>query len=157
MGVGQEQGAGAVYYRFTDANGTIHIVDSIDGVPRALRGRAQRVEYEAQPPASVLRLSSSLTGWQTFGLGFAAALVVVLLFKRLPKTMRLVLRFAIVGAFAALLVGAYLGWMRRSTGASPDALATPGAVLEDARSAVAKMNARVQAEQAEIKEAEQAK
>jgi hypothetical protein len=157
MGAGQEQGAGTVYYRFADAKGTVHVVDSIDGVPYALRGRAQRVEYEAQPAASALRLPSSLTRWQTFGLGFAAALVVVFLFKRLPKTMRLVLRFAIVGAVAALLVSAYLGWMRRSTGASTDALATPGALLEDARSAVAKMNARVQAEQAEIKEAEQAK
>jgi hypothetical protein len=91
------------------------------------------------------------------GLGFVAALLVTFLFRRLPGTMRLVLRMSIIGGVIVLLGGAYLGWMRRATGQSHDALASPTAIIDDAKEAVDKMNARIAAEQAEIKEAEQAK
>jgi hypothetical protein len=155
--VGKEQASAAVYYRFQDSAGRVHIVDSLDAVPQALRPQAQRIEYQAQPDTVGAHLPRALTSWQTFGLGFIAALLVVFLFRRLPGTMRLVLRFGIIGALIALMAGAYLGWMRRATGASSDALATPGALIDDAKNAVAKMNARVKAEQAELKEAEQAK
>jgi hypothetical protein len=47
--------------------------------------------------------------------------------------------------------------MRRTTGQSRDAMASPSAIIDDAKGAVDKMNARMAAEQAEIKEAEQAK
>ncbi|HEX3853381.1 MAG TPA: hypothetical protein VHW01_20595, partial [Polyangiaceae bacterium] len=64
---------------------------------------------------------------------------------------------SIIGGVIVLLGGAYLGWMRRATGQSHDALASPTAIIDDAKEAVDKMNARIAAEQAEIKEAEQAK
>jgi hypothetical protein len=70
--------------------------------------------------------------------------------------MRFVLRIAIVGGVVALLGGAYLGWLRREAHQSDDLLAGPGALIGDAKDAVAKMNARMQAEQAELKETEQA-
>jgi hypothetical protein len=157
MGVGKGSASAAVYYRFRDASGRTHIVDSLDSVPQASRPQAQRIEYQPQPEPSALQLPHTLSTWQTFGLGFVAALLVVFLFRRLPGTMRLVLRLSIIGAVFVLLGGAYLGWMRRTTGQSRDALASPTAIIDDAKSAVEKMNARMAAEQAEIKEAEQAK
>ena len=150
---------GARYYRFQDAGGRVHIVDSIDAVPHALRAHATCIEYHDEPSSLLpsALVPHGLSQYQTFGLGFAAALLVAFVFSRLPGSLRLVMRVAIVGAVVALLVGAYFGWMRRTTQQSTDAFAGPGALLEDAKQSVAKMNARIQAEQAEIKEAEQAK
>jgi hypothetical protein len=124
-------------------------------VPQALRSSAVCIEYREQPDAPSGVLPRGLTGLQTFGLGFGAALLVALVFKKLPGTMRLLLRVTIIGGFVALLGGAYLGWVRRTTQQSNDVLAGPGAMIDDAKQAVAKMNARIQAEQAELKETEQ--
>ncbi len=157
MAEARERAPRAVYYRFEDANGRIHLVDSLDSVPLSWRARAQRIEYQVEPAASGVPLPRSLTFWQTFGLGFTAALLIALVFRRLPGTMRLALRFAIIGGVLALLAGAYLGWVRRATGSSRDTMATPGALIDDARDAVGKMNARITAEQNELNEAERAK
>jgi hypothetical protein len=156
--------SGAQYYRFEDASGRVHLVDSIDSVPQALRAHATCIEFRDEPtqlPSIVSRGSSlvphGLSGYQTFGLGFAAALLVALLFSRLPGTRRLVVRLALLGGVVALLAGVYFGWLRRTAGQSSDTFAGPGALIEDTKAAVAKMNARSQAEQAELKEIEQAK
>ena len=157
MGVGKDSASAAVYYRFQDTSGRTHIVDSLDDVPQASRAQTQRIEYQPRAEPSVLQLPRTLSTWQTFGLGFGAALLLVFLFRRLPGTMRMVLRLSIIGGVLVLLSGAYLGWMRRATGQSRDALASPSTIIDDAKAAVEKMNARMAAEQAEIKEAEQAK
>ena len=156
MGVGKEQ-PGAVYYRFQDSSGRLHIVDSLESVPQALRPQAQRVAYSAAPTTATSFIQHGLSSWQMFGLGFAAALLVVVVFKRLPGTMRIVLRLAIVGGIVCLLAGGYLGWMRRVTGQATDALGAPAQIIDDAKNAVAKMNARQEADQAQLKEIEQAK
>jgi hypothetical protein len=149
---------GARYYRFQDASGRVHLVDSIDSVPQALRSHAACIEYPVEPAGIVNAIGHrELSGYQIFGLGFAAALIVVFVFSRLPGTLRLVVRLAIVGGLGALLVGAYFGWLRRTSQQSTDLLAGPGTLITDAKDAVGKMNARIQAEQAELKEAEQAK
>ena len=157
MGVGREQQGAAVYYRFEDSSGRVHIVDSLDSVPQALRPHAQRVAYTEQPASASALLAHGLSSWQMFALGFGAALLVVLMFKRLPGTMRIALRIAIVGGIVCVLAGGYLGWMRRATGQGTGALATPAQMIEDAKNAVAKMNARQEADQAQLKEIEQAK
>jgi hypothetical protein len=165
--MGTDKGCGAAspagarvarYYRFQDASGGTHIVDSIDSVPQASRANAQCIEYAAQPDAptdlgSVLAHGPS--GWQSFGLGVTATLLVVLVFRKLPGTMRLVLRVGVIGGVVALLAGAYLGWLRRTTQQSGDAFSGPGSIIDDAKQAVAKMNARTQAQQTELKEIEQ--
>ena len=136
----------------------MHLVDSLADVPQVNRARATCVEY---PPegSSLSRLlpKQAASGWQMFGLGFGAALVVAFVVARLPGSMRWLARVAIVGGLVTVLGGAYLGWVRRQSGQSNDVLASPSAMIEDAKSAVAKMNARVQAEQAELKETEQAR
>lgn len=155
---------GARFYRFQDASGRVHLVDSIDSVPSALRSRAACIEYPAEPAGLASALThggssavSSLSPYQTFALGFGAALVVAFVFSRLPGTLRLFLRLAIVGGLVALLAGAYFGWMRRTTQQSDSMLAGPGALIGDAKRAVDQMNARMRAQQAELKEIEQAK
>ena len=151
---------GPRFYRFQDAGGRVHLVDSLDSVPQALRGHAVCIEYResdspTELPGALVRGAPS--GYQLFGLGFAAALVVVFVFSRLPGTLRLVVRCAIAGGLVALFAGAYFGWLRRTAGQSQDALAGPGALIHDAKQAVDQMNARMGAQQAQLKEIEQAK
>ena len=156
MGVGREQST-AVYYKFQDSSGRLHIVDSLESVPQALRPHAQPVSYSEQPTTVASVLQHGLGAWQMFGLGFGVALLVVLVFKRLPGTMRVVLRLAIVAGLVCLLAGGYLGWLRRATGQGSDALATPAQIINEARSAVTKMNDRTRADEAQLKEIEQTK
>jgi hypothetical protein len=47
--------------------------------------------------------------------------------------------------------------LRRTTAQSSEAFAGPGALLDDAKQAVAKMNAHIQEEQTQLKEIEQTK
>lgn len=149
---------GARFYKFQDASGRLHVVDSINDVPQANRAHATCVEY-APESSSIAQLlgARGTNGWTMFGLGFAAALLVAFAVTRLPGSMRFLARMAIVVGLVALLGGAYLGWIRRQSGQSSDAFTSPSALIEDAKSAVAKMNARTRAEQAELKEAEQAR
>ena len=161
------QRTGAVFYRFTDAKGTVHIVDSMDRVPMAERARAERVRYDDWTPvngeqqypqfSSLLHRADGLSGWQMFGLGAGTVLLLVLLFRLLPGARGTVLRLAIVLGIAAVLGGAYLGWTRRVAHQSNDLLASPGALIEDAKGAVEKMNARVKEQDTQLKEAEQTK
>ena len=45
-------------------------------------------------------------------------------------------RVIIIGGGIVLLGGAYLGWMRRTTGQSRDAMASPSAIIDDAKAAM---------------------
>jgi hypothetical protein len=166
VGSSGEQRGGAVFYRFTDSSGTVHIVDSLDRVPAAQRERAERIQYDDslnngeaphQHSVSVLQPPAGLSGWPMFGLGAGAVLLMVVLLRVLPGARGTLLRAAIALAVVALLGGAYLGWARRVTHQSGDLLASPSALMDDAKSAVEKMNARLKDQQRQLKEAEQSK
>lgn len=143
-------GKSAVFYRYRDASGRVHIVDSLDRVPTALRGKVERVEYQEETPVNGLLPSQAPSGWQAFALGAVAALLLWFAFKKLP-------RWVLVAGIGVVLCGAYFGWVRRTAQVSSDAFASPSAMIDDAKLAVEKMNARLQAQQAELKEAERAK
>jgi len=148
----------ARFYRFEDAQGRLHLVDSIDSVPQALRAHAACIEYRADATDFSRQITQAgPNAARIFGLGALAALLVLLVFWRVPATRRLAVRLAILAGVVALLGGAYFAWLRRNAGLSSDALATPSALIDDAKAAVAKMNARTQAEQNELKETERAK
>lgn len=154
----QDSAHGARFYRFEDAQGRLHLVDSIQSVPPALRARAVCIEYRADAPDFSRQIAqASPNAARIFWLGALAALLVLLLFWRSPGTRRLATRLAILAGVVALLGGAYFAWLRRNAGLSNDTLATPSALIEDAKAAVAKMNARTEAEQNELKETERAK
>ena len=166
------QPAKAMFYRFTDPSGRVHIVDSLDLVPQALRSHAHAISYDeesalpalpsapgvASAPATFPERLRALPTWQLAVLAVGAALLIELSFRRMPGALRLLLRVALVAGVVALASSAYFGWLRRTTGQSgAGSLATPGALLDDAKGAVEKMNARVRAQQAELKEIEQTK
>jgi hypothetical protein len=158
-GARPEQSGKAVFFRFTDQSGRVHIVDSLDLVPQAARGAAERVRYGEETAQNRLPTVPNLAGWQIFALGMGTALLIGLLFRRLPGLLGTLIRVAIVAGVLVLASGAYFGFIRQTTQQSGGgaALATPGALIDDAKSAVDKMNAGMRAQQAELKEIEQAK
>lgn len=126
------------FYRWVDAQGTVHVVSSLDAVPAAERARMEEVSLQgrASPPGVS---SGFVPEWGSVALGFGAGVLLVLV---LPHRWKWVTRFAAVLATGALLSGAYLALVRRSTGADDGSLlATPSAIIEDARAAVEKANA----------------
>jgi hypothetical protein len=141
------------FYRWVDEHGTVHVSQSLDAVPAAERERLQTVELDGTYGAPA---SSGSGGFKpdaaSFALGFGAALLLSFL---VPQRWRGVTRVvAIVGAIV-LATGAYLGWIRRSTGGDPNAvLASPSALIQDAKAAVEKVNERQRLQQQELQEIE---
>jgi hypothetical protein len=143
--------AGAsVYYRFNDAQGRLHIVDSLDKVPAPLRARAERIELVAPSRESTSWRTG--THWTSFGLGVGAALVLVLVFLSLRRGWSPLLKLGLVIGAIALLAGAYFGWIRRQSGQSDSVLASPSALIDDARKAVDQANRRNREQEEALKE-----
>lgn len=120
------------------------IVDSLDAIPAAERARAERISYESSPRAPIQALDGARVGvdWPSFAAGFGCALLlglVLLVFRRTSSPFARLIAFALA---AAVIGGSYLGWLRRSTGQSEALLATPSAVIDDARRAVERLQTR---------------
>lgn len=144
------------FYRWVDAEGRLHVVSSLDAVPSAERARAERVTLNGQTALGGAVPSTPASDWRlepsSFGLGFGAALLLSLLFRLLPHGWRSFSRIAVVLGVAALLAGLYLGAIRRATGAKDGgALATPGALIDDAKAAVEKLNQRQKEQDEELR------
>lgn len=144
------------FYRWVDAQGRLHVVSSLDAVPSGERARAERVTLSADTSLDRVAAVTPATEWRlepgSFGLGFGAALLLSLLFRLLPNGWRSLSRVAIVLGVAALLTGLYLGAIRRATGAKDASpLATPSALIEDAKAAVEKLNQRQKQQDEELR------
>jgi hypothetical protein len=142
----------SVYYRYEDAQGRLHIVDSLAGVPAPLRARAERVELAA--PSHQPSSPHSGTHWTSFGLGIGAALLLVLLFVSARRGSGALLRFGLVIGAAALLGAAYFGWIRRQSGHSESVFASPSALIDDARKAVDQADRRNREQDEALREIE---
>ena len=140
------------FYRWVDGQGRLHVVSSLDAVPATDRGKATRVlvnGVDSYPTTSAL---SWRPDWASFAVGFGAALLVALACRMLPGSMRWVTRLALVVAVGALLTGAYLGAVRRSSGMpGASAFAAPSALIEDAKAAVEQVNQRQKQQDEEIR------
>jgi hypothetical protein len=145
--------AGAsVYYRYQDAQGRLHIVDSLAGVPGPLRARAERIELAA--PSKQPTSSPAGTHWTSFGLGIGAGLLLVLLFLSVRRGSGALLKAGLVIGAALLLGAAYFGWIRRQSGHAESAFASPSALIDDARKAVDQANRRNREQDEALKEIE---
>jgi hypothetical protein len=136
------------FYRWVDANGTVHVVDSLDAVPAVERVRMQEVSLQGRAtPASTAGFQLD---WGSAALGFGLGLLVALL---LPRSWKGVTRVAVVLGVGALLVGGYLSALRRSTGADTSSLlSSPGAIIQDAKAAVQKANEAQRTRERELEE-----
>jgi hypothetical protein len=148
------------FYRWVDTDGRVHVVSSLEAVPANRRDKVELVSLNAEsalprytPPGAPLGFQLE---WLSFGLGFAAALAFALVFRFLPNGWKTLTRFAIVLGLGALVSGLYLAAIRRQTGATDGGvLASPSALIEDARGAVDKMTARQKQQEEELKKIQQ--
>jgi hypothetical protein len=148
------------FYRWVDGQGRTHVVASLDEVPLAERAGAASVSLNGEDAVGRYTAPvapSSSPPWQpewiSFGVGFGLALVLALIFRCLPGSMRWVTRIALVLGAMALLMGVYLGLIRRTAGLKGDqVLTSPSALIQDARSAVEQMNGRQKQQDEELRQ-----
>jgi hypothetical protein len=132
-----------VYYRWTDSDGRLHIVSSLDAVPIAARPKVERLELSVPHPPSVVERaqavsSSSAAHWLLLAAGVGLVLLVASRF--MPSGLRWLAKLGAIALVAALLGGLYLGALRRSVGSSSSLLASPSAIIDDTKRAVEKVN-----------------
>ena len=139
--------SGQKFYRYTDKNGRLVIVDSPDKLPKSALPHAEEVQLQ-EGPSAVERLqatqnSQAATGFSlpsfAFGLGLALLLVVLALVLKRAGALFIAKILAIVAVVAAL-GGLYLGLLRKSTGQSDALLASPQDIIDDAKRTVEKAN-----------------
>jgi hypothetical protein len=147
---------GTTFYRYHDGRGRIVIVDSLERVPSSSRGSLETVVLArpAEPIASLQELSEQNLHWPSFAVGAGCMLLAGLAWIGLRRLGHPLLRYSLLGGLVLLGAGAYFGWLRRSTGQSESLVSSPAALIEDARSAVEKMNARAREQQRVLKELE---
>lgn len=147
----------AVFYRYRDASGRVVIVDSLDRVPARARSSAQPIALET-PHAPSFVLPESLgrgeLHWPSFGAGAACALIAGLVLLGVLRGRGPLVRWLLLGGVALLGAGAYFGWVRRTTGHAGAALESPATLIDDARSAVEKMNERSREQERVLRELE---
>lgn len=83
----------------------------------------------------------------SFAMGFAGALSVVLILAMARRTGRILLKVGMFVLIAALISGAYFAWLRRAAGLGDTKLASPQAMIEDARDAAKAMEKRLKDQQ----------
>jgi len=129
-------GSDGVYYRYRGPDGRIVIVDSLNDVPQAQRGQVERIQYaeSASPLAAAAR--SFRLDWPSAALGFGVAILLGAAVVASRRGSRVVLGVAVVLVLMVAGTGAYLGLIRKSTGQGDSPLASPSAVIDDARRAV---------------------
>lgn len=143
-------GRGQVFFRYRGADGREYITDSAQAVPSDHSGSVEVVALE--PPAKGL-----LEGIDSFSLllGMTAGALMSPFFGMLVRRGGWILKLFLLVALVGLGTAAYLGVLRRSTGLGTGPLASPGALIEDARRAVEQLNTRVRERDQELKKLEQ--
>jgi uncharacterized membrane protein (Fun14 family) len=143
-------GSGQVFYRYTSPDGRLVITDTPPGGAGPAGGPSEVVVLEPPPPKSVLSGLEMRSLWVGVVLGILAGFLLSWALRVVPR----IGRFLIGAAVLAVGALAYLGWIRRSTGLSQDLAATPQALVDDAKRAVEKMNARIREQDEELKKVE---
>lgn len=125
------------FYRYDTADGRTVITDSLSDLPAAERARVERITLAPDHArAESVTTSKLAVDWPSFAAGFAAAAVLVAIGWAITRGSLRWLAFVLLAGGALLGASAYLGLLRRSTGLGTSALATPSAVIDDARRAV---------------------
>jgi hypothetical protein len=150
-----ETSEGATYYRYDD-HGRVVIVDSLARVPAAARHSARPIALPPPPaPAGALQqILEAPAGlhWPSFAAGVGCSVIALLLALSFQRGMRRLMRYALFAGAVAVGAAAYFGWVRRSSGEDAALFASPKAMIEDARSAVEKMNQRTREQQKVLEE-----
>jgi hypothetical protein len=145
------------FYRWEDAQGRVHISSTLDGVPQSDRASSARIELRGEESLSHYAAPRAPlhVDWPSFAAGFGVAAIFGLVLRSLPERVRWVWRLAVIAGVGALLAGAYLAALRREAGLGDgSALASPAALVDDAKVAVKRMNERLEQRDEELRKIE---
>jgi hypothetical protein len=110
----------AAFYRWKDTQGLVHVVDSPDKVPEESRASAERVVLATSVKSSATDDHSTFFGnvrieWESFGAGFAAAIVLGFVFVIARRTKKPLLELGVLVAVAAVIAVIYFGWVKQQS------------------------------------------
>lgn len=131
------------------------IVDSLSKVPSGARGTLEGITLS--PPERGPSLPGGVAHelhWPSFAAGAACVLVLGLVSFGSRRLHGRALRIGLALGAIALCAGAYFGWARRMAGQSGGLLASPEALIDDARDAVDRMNERSREQERVLQELE---
>jgi hypothetical protein len=142
------------FFTYEDGDGHVFVVDSLEQIPAKYREIAKQLSLEdarreiaklekkgLKDAKEVQREVGDVIPFvkdldlPSVAVGFASAMVMVLAVSIVKRIGRFALKVALIVVILSLLVFAYLGWLRRAAGLSDDALASPKAIIEDAKKA----------------------
>lgn len=145
-GGGAERGVtgDATFYRYRDPQGRVVIVDSLARVPGGSRNAVETVVLARPEPSALTVADTTIRGLHgpSFAAGAGCALLLTLAWLGLRRVGSRLLRLSLLAGLLVLGAGAYFGWLRRVSGHEGPLFASPAALIDDARSAVQKMNER---------------
>jgi hypothetical protein len=149
---------GSSFYRYRDEQGQMVAVDSLARVPPQLRGSAEPMALTsgARPESPQSAFIRELHGPSFLAGAFATLALGILLLALRRRAQRLV-RIVVVLGLVLLGGGLYFGWVQRTASQSSDLFSSPRTLIEDARSAVEKMNQRTREQQEALQELEREK
>jgi hypothetical protein len=124
------------FYRYKGPDGRIVVVDSLSEVPAAQRPNAERIHYAEPPTPIAVATRDWRFDWPSAGLGFGVAILLGIAVMASRRGSRAVLGIALLLVLMIAGTGAYLGLIRKSTGQGDSVLASPSAMIDDARRAV---------------------
>jgi hypothetical protein len=150
---------GEEFFRYTDAGGVMHIVDSLEKVPPEKRESVEKLMLEKssqminKAKAAIEARSkddipflSDVHG-PSFLFGVVLALGLMTVFKVVWGGMKTLFKLAITVAVVVALSGMYFGWVKE--GGSPKEL------VEDAKKAASAAQKKIEEEKANLKKAEE--
>lgn len=172
-----------VFYRYEGPDGRVQLVDNLEKLPPEARAKAQRLDFpgsgksalggaledllseEITMPRDGATSTASVPSmhWPSFviglGAGVGAVLILRLLFSPGSSSFgkRLLVSTALVIGLAAVLGGLYLGWLRKSTGQSDGALATPQQIIDDAKRTMKQVEQRRKEQEQQLDDLEHVK
>lgn len=147
---------GIELWQYTDARGTLVVVDALEKVPPAQRDKAAKVVLEKRDaPNTVAVRTTELADihWTSFGAGAVAALGVVLVLRVFWSGAKTVLKVAAFVAVAALLVTGYFGVIRGQAGLGSGPV-SPGELVDDARRAAEQAKKMIDKQERELRKIE---
>lgn len=129
-------GSAGGFYRYKGPDGRIVVVDSLSEVPEAQRAHAEHLQYAEQRAPFAIAAREWRFDWPSALVGFGIAILLGIMVLASRRGSRVVLGFALVLVLMVAGTGAYLGLIRKSTGQGDSPLASPSALVDDARRAV---------------------
>ncbi len=133
-------------FTYEDGEGHIHVVDSLEKIPKKYRELAKEARSSLDRAKKVQRQVGDVAPFvkeldlPSVAVGFALSLGFVLVFSIVRRTVGLMLKLALLALIVFLVGGAYFGWINRAS-----------AFKDEAKRTVTQVQKRIDDQEKELK------